>query len=62
MKVQQFVERSGDDLVLVLREYPSNREIDRIVWRNAGKYLARQPLQGYVELRIPKRAGLNVKP
>ena len=62
MKVQQFVEQVGPDLVLVLREHPSGREMGRRVWEGAARYLVRDPLQGHVELRMPQRSGLDIKP
>lgn len=62
MKVEQRVTREGDDIVLTLHEHPSDREIGRRVWKDAAKYLSRDPLKGYIELRVPKRAGLNIKP
>jgi len=62
MKVQQFVERVGNDLVLVVREHPSGREMGRRVWEGAARYLVAQPLRGHVELRLPQRSGLDIKP
>lgn len=62
MKVEQRVEREGNDLVLVLMAHPSGKVLGRRVWKDAAKYLVRDPLRGYIEVRVPRRAGLNIKP
>jgi hypothetical protein len=61
MKVEQTIEREGDHLVLKLIEHPSGRVLARRVWEGAARYVAEHGSKAFV-LRVPRRAGLNIRP
>lgn len=52
----------GTNLVLTLTEHPTGKVLARRTWEDAAKYVTLNPVQGYIELRLPQRAGLNIKP
>jgi len=62
MKVQQTATIEGDALVLRVIEHPSGVVLGKKVYGGLGKYAVLNPVQGYIELRLPKRSGLDIKP
>lgn len=65
MRIKQTIAREGAHLVLTLTEQPSGRVLARRVWEDAAKYMAPHMVDegtGYIALRVPLEAELNVKP
>lgn len=60
MKVQQKLEVSGSDLVLVLYSM-AGKELCRRTWEGAAKYLRPEAQKGMACLCVPKEAALEIK-
>lgn len=62
MKITQQATLEGDDIVLRLHEQPSGKLLGERVWKDAAKYLLPMHAEGYLTVKVPYRAGLNIKP
>lgn len=64
MKISQTITVEGVNLILTLTEHSTGRVLARRVWEDAGKYVCESSAlpPGYVQLLIPSRAGIDIKP
>ena len=47
---------------MCLIEHPSGVVLEKRIHGGLGKYAVLNPVQGHIELRFPKRSGLNIRP